>query len=165
MGVVPYNFLGYLMYNQLDGVLIEKEEKMGTRSLTKIKGDDGKVLLTIYRQMDGYFSGMGRDLANFVASGTLVNGISMGKDKVKQFNGMGCFAAQLVGALKGEQSGSIYIESNSTKWGHADDEYNYEIFPAATPNGLKMRGRPTGGKWVEIWPLPSIETVEMLKKG
>ena len=78
---------------------------MGTRSLTRVfetYNDNGKKytekLLTLYRQFDGYPRGMGLDLANFLTSGKVVNGISGQAERV--FNGAGCLAAQLVSELK-----------------------------------------------------------------
>ena len=38
---------------------------MGTRSLTVVKEEENE-LLVMYRQMDGYPSGHGQDLANFL---------------------------------------------------------------------------------------------------
>lgn len=95
---------------------------MGTRSLTRVFDDD-KLVLAMYRQMDGYPEGMGADLAKFVVSGTFVTGISLTKQKPQpQFNGMGCFAAQLVKHLK-EGAGGIYLVSADAE----DQEYTYEI--------------------------------------
>ena len=59
---------------------------MGTRSLTRVieTWNDEKtnklkkqVLVCMYRQYDGYPSGMGSDLAEFLNGGKLVNGISV----------------------------------------------------------------------------------------
>lgn len=104
---------------------------MGTRSLTRVietweQGGKRKknLFVTVYRQMNGYPSGHGLDLANFISSGKMVNGI--GLDIVgRVFNGAGCFAAQLISALKGDSAGSIYICPNSTK--DVCQEYEYHI--------------------------------------
>lgn len=104
---------------------------MGTRSLTHViekwKDETGlykkQTLLTMYRQMDGYPEGMGVDLANFLMSGTVVNGIPMNADK-RLFNGAGCLAAQLVTEFK-TGSGGIYIVKPNSK-GHGEC-YTYEI--------------------------------------
>ena len=97
---------------------------MGTRSQTHVKDEHGRTLVTIYRQYDGYPSGMGVDLASFADSGPLVNGISPGQRNV--FSGMGCFAASLIKELK-EGPGGIYIHRPNSKdyW----EEYTYEIRP------------------------------------
>lgn len=103
---------------------------MGTRSQTRIQDTQGRVLVQIYRQMDGYPSGMGKALADIMAKGARVDGIPVGRDSVAMFNaegarvngirggrdpgamfnGSGCFAAQVVGALKGDKAGRIYLE-------------------------------------------------------
>lgn len=104
---------------------------MGTRSLTKFiethKDTKGKVIKTtlavMYRQMDGYPSGMGTDLADFLKGGVLVNGISM-SDKRFVFNGMGCLSAQVIAHFK-DGPGSIYLYNPKTK--DAGQEFEYEI--------------------------------------
>jgi hypothetical protein len=66
---------------------------MGTRSiLTFIEGDT--VLLSIYRQYDGYLEGRGKELAEFMAGFKVVNGYGMGDVGGTTANGMGCLAAQ-----------------------------------------------------------------------
>ena len=105
---------------------------MGTRSLTRVietwKDDDGKqkqeMLVTMYRQMDGYPSGHGQDLADFLNSGKVVNGISVG-EKQRVFNGAGCMAAQMISHFKGDSAGGIYIYPNSTK--DAWQNYEYHV--------------------------------------
>ena len=105
---------------------------MGTRSLTTVIStykNDEKIVKTkfikMYRQMDGYPSGMGMDLADFLTGTKVVNGL--GGDEVKSklvFNGAGCLAAQLVAHFK-DGAGSIYIEPITAK--DCGQEYEYEI--------------------------------------
>jgi hypothetical protein len=103
---------------------------MGTRSLTTFietwKDESGKkrkqVLATMYRQMDGYPEGMGKDLAEYLKLGTLVNGIGVGKQKEIQFNGMGCLTASTIAHFK-DGSGSIYIVHGKN---HGEN-YRYEV--------------------------------------
>ena len=103
---------------------------MGTRSLTTVieKGNwEGKnwkqKLITMYRQMDGYPEGMGTDLAEFLSSGTMVNGLSLGREVVV-FNGAGCLAASLVAHFK-DGPGSYYmVKAGSTNHG---ENYRYEV--------------------------------------
>jgi hypothetical protein len=105
---------------------------MGTRSLTRViskhkdaKGNDKKeILLTMYRQMDGYLEGHGTELAEFLNSRYMVNGLKLGEDN-KVFNGIGCLAAQLVSYFKGDDAGGIYIYFNSVK--DAWQNYEYHI--------------------------------------
>lgn len=110
---------------------------MGTRSLThfiqryqeqpkdkrrKPIFKDTEVVV-MYRQYDGYPSGHGIDLAEFLAKGRLVNGISAVENELV-FNGMGCLAAQVVAHFK-QGAGGIYLHSAGTTdcW----EEYNYYI--------------------------------------
>lgn len=96
---------------------------MGTRSLTHIKDEDNKTLVTVYRQYDGYPKGHGLDLANFLVDITIVNGISLGENR-KTANGMGCLAAQLIAELK-KGAGGVYINTPDAKdcW----EEYTYKV--------------------------------------
>ena len=105
---------------------------MGTPSLTRVietwKDDNGKekkeLLVTMYRQYDGYPSGHGDELASFINSGRVVNGIGMG-DTGSVFNGAGCFAAQMISHFKGDSAGGFYIYSNKTK--DAGQNYEYHV--------------------------------------
>jgi len=100
---------------------------MGTRSTTKIyevfEDEQGKkhkdIILSLYKQMNGNVNGWGADLKEFIKSGTFVNGICMSNQK--QFNGIGCFALQLVCEFK-DGTGGLYAT-------YKDDsqEYNYTI--------------------------------------
>ena len=74
---------------------------MGTRSLTFVydsyRMNIGKLvhepIINFYSQYDGYPTGHGAELAEFLSGGHIVNGIPLGKD-AKFFNGMGDLAAQ-----------------------------------------------------------------------
>lgn len=103
---------------------------MGTRSTTRVY-DGGEMVLALYCQFDGYPTGVGVQLAKFIASGKFVNGLS-GDEKNKVFNGMGCFAAQLVAHLK-EKPGLWYATGN---------EYQREQFDYEIRGGLDANGRP-----------------------
>jgi hypothetical protein len=105
---------------------------MGTRSLTRVieTWNDEKTsklkkqtLVCMYRQMDGYPSGMGSDLAEFLNSGKIVNGISSAETE-RVFNGMGCLAAQMVAHFK-DGAGGYYLYP--TNVGKVWQEYEYEI--------------------------------------
>lgn len=98
---------------------------MGTRSTTTIiekRGENKTPILKLYIQFDGYPSGVGLKLAEFSKDIEIINGIS---DQVagKAANGAGCFAAQLVGKLKGNDIGGVYITEVSA----CNEEYNYEL--------------------------------------
>jgi len=94
---------------------------MGTRARINIfKGN--QILVSIYRQMDGYPDGLGTEVAEFAASLSLVNGLGFEKRPVA--NGMGCFAAQLIKHLK-DGPGSIHIRSTGPE-SHGE-EYVYNL--------------------------------------
>lgn len=93
--------------------------KMGTRSTTKIY-EDGKLLLALYKQYDGYPDGWGNELKEFLKSGKFVNGLNPSKGKIL-FNGVGCFALQLVTTFK-IGAGDLYATTEDDEQG-----YNYKI--------------------------------------
>ena len=85
---------------------------MGTRCITTIiDGQWGKLerLMTMYRQFDGYPSGHGKELFDFLSQFTIVNGMGI-NEKRKIANGAGCLAAQVVEHFKRESGpGGIYM--------------------------------------------------------
>jgi hypothetical protein len=94
---------------------------MGTRSLTFVYEGRSK-LLNMYRQYDGYPSGHGLELAEFLGEGPVVNGF--GSHDQKGFNGMPCLAAQLVAHFK-KSIGGFYIYP--TKDTDCGQEYEYHV--------------------------------------
>jgi hypothetical protein len=105
---------------------------MGTRSLTTFieQWKDEKTekvkqnkIVTLYRQMDGYPTGMGVDLAEFLASGKMVNGIGFNETQLV-FSGMGCLAAQVVAHFK-DGAGGYYLHRGGTI--NCWEEYRYEV--------------------------------------
>lgn len=105
---------------------------MGTRSLTTIK-QDGKLLVNIYRQYDGYISCHGRELANILTSRKMVNGIV--GDYTGVFNGPGCMAAQLIRQLKTEEAGNIYIALSDEVGSFIDYTYIINVPTTDAPYG------------------------------
>ena len=89
---------------------------MGTRSLTFVY--EGKQpIINMYRQFDGYPSGHGQELAEFLNSfDEVVNGIPVG-DNRKLANGMGCLAAQMIANFKNSVGGFYIYSVNSTDCG------------------------------------------------
>lgn len=125
---------------------------MGTRSLTTFietrrDKETKKVLknkiVTMYRQYDGYPTGHGVELATFLATGKMVNGIGMDSD-VLQFNGMGCLSAQVISHFK-KGSGGFYLQSVS--YGSGED-YRYEVISGYdenfSPLGITMKAYEVG---------------------
>lgn len=132
---------------------------MGTRSLTHVieTWNDDKTgkqkkqcLMTMYRQFDGYPSGMGDDLAEFLKQGKVVNGISMTENQLV-FNGAGCLAAQLVAHFK-DGPGGFYLHKPMSK--NCGEEYTYEVVVGWESKEITLRCFENGymtksGKYVD----------------
>lgn len=109
---------------------------MGTRSLTIVydnyRDEEGQIIqrpiLNLYRQYDGYPSGHGSELAEFLREfAAITNGISMNETR-KTANGMGCLAAQIVAHFK-QSAGGFYIHSvEQTECGQ---DYEYHVYENA----------------------------------
>ena len=96
---------------------------MGTRSLTVFVEDDGVEIGVMYRQLDGYPEGHGRELAEMLSGIKMVNGLSSDKP-AKLANGMTCLAAQIVAHFK-DGSGGIYLYPAGTR--NCGEEYIYLV--------------------------------------
>ena len=115
---------------------------MGTRSLTKViqtwEETNGKKqrkpITCMYRQYDGYMSGHGAELAEWLSGYTVVNGIPMDKSE-PMFNGMDCLAAQMYVHFKSsgcKDDGTPVSSLGGIYCMHPDasdcsEEYLYEI--------------------------------------
>ena len=101
---------------------------MGTRSLTVVEerweGGEKTEVLVMYRQMDGYPTGHGDDLATFLKDFKICNGIGVSESPTKLANGMGCLAAQIVAHFK-ENVGGIYLHPSGTR--DCGEEYIYTV--------------------------------------
>lgn len=95
---------------------------MGTRCLTFVYDGD-KPVINMYRQFDGYPSGHGFELAEFLEGFEIVNGY--GEVKPKLANGMGCLAAQMIAHFK-KSVGGFYIHpvTDTDCW----QDYEYHVF-------------------------------------
>jgi hypothetical protein len=100
---------------------------MGTRALIHVKQDniDSDTLVTIYKQMDGYPSHLGNQIATILGERKLVNGYTSGEENV-QTNGMGCAAALLISGLKGKSCGDIYIFKPNDR--NTGEEFTYTLY-------------------------------------
>lgn len=96
---------------------------MGTRSLTFVY-DDETPIINMYRQYDGYPTGHGAELAEFLTPFTMVNGISTVETR-KVANGMGCLAAQLVANFKSEAGGFYLYPTSAVDCGQ---DYEYHVY-------------------------------------
>jgi len=119
---------------------------MGTRSNTIIIDED-KPLINMYRQMDGYPSGHGAELAQFLAPIKMVNGL--GGDPGPVANGGGCLAAQMIAHFK-DGPGHIYV-------GDIDDEsndytYRVRVYTFDPSAGIQIEVLSYGDKVFEGGP-------------
>lgn len=109
---------------------------MGTRSVTVFidnERDTEKPLCAFYQQFDGYPSGYGKDLKDFLIGFTIVNGFSGDEGKIA--NGTSCLAAQVIKHFK-EGVGGLYMTSIDDR-----QEYNYTITgKSGTPIRLRVEG-------------------------
>jgi|SRR3989304_107275 len=119
---------------------------MGTRARVNIF-DGNELIVSIYRQMDGYPDGLGAQIAGFAGKMEIVNGIGYGQNAGTHANGMGCFAAQLISHLKGERIGSVYIRSTDAASHGEEFSYNLhnrdgKIWIDALAGSVTMFGNP-----------------------
>ena len=101
---------------------------MGTRSLTVVvdkSWDKETELCVMYRQMDGYPSGHGAELKDFLKGMRIVNGINSSLRGTKFANGMPCLAAQMVAHFKTDREGGFYLHPAGAR-GYGE-EYLYVI--------------------------------------
>lgn len=96
---------------------------MGTRCLTVVMDGEDEIML-MYRQMDGYPTGHGQELKEFLDGIKICNGIGSEQSQGKWANGMGCLAAQIVAHFK-TVIGRIYLYKPGTRdcW-----EYIYTVW-------------------------------------
>jgi hypothetical protein len=88
---------------------------MGTRCLTFVYEKYGQVqkpVVNMYRQFDGYPTGHGAELSEFLSSDLSANG-------------MGCLAAQMVAHFK-ESPGGFYIHPTDVT--DCGQDYEYHIY-------------------------------------
>ncbi len=98
---------------------------MGTRSLTYVM-EERETLVCMYRQMDGYPSGHGAELAEFLLPMNVVNGILATEKVEKVANGMGCLAAQLIAHFK-TGVGDFYMMPTE-RGQNCGQEYEYHVY-------------------------------------
>lgn len=113
---------------------------MGTRSLTFVHdGDNAKPFVCMYRHFDGYPSGHGAELQQFLKPIRVVNGIGLTDEKIA--NGPGCLAAQMVAHFK-DGPGGIYLNAPTSK--DCGQEYEYHVH--VSTDGIKVKCFAVGGR-------------------
>lgn len=83
--------------------------------------DCGVELVKLYNHWDGYPSGLGNDIAEWLGHMRIGNGISLG-DNTNFANGTGCLVAQFIRDFKTE-AGNLYIIPMEA----GGEEWNYRI--------------------------------------
>ncbi len=137
---------------------------MSTRALTHIKDSTGEIILTFYTHCDGYPTGHGKDLAEFLNGFKIVSGL--GGDSGKIANGMECLAAQIIANFK-KEPGHTYIYKAGAK--DCGEEYVYEI-SVKGESILKLEGfdaHRSGKKGVCVFtgsPAGVLEQIAKLKE-
>lgn len=128
---------------------------MGTRSTTIVLDEHNNRLVRMYRQYDGYPTGHGQELVDWLSSfDSVVNGIPLG-DERKLANGAGCLAAQMVGHFKSGHTGGIYLEPPTGS--SCGEEFVYTVKAVAgEPINLKIQGGE-----VTFFGMPGDEEDEM----
>ena len=117
---------------------------MGTRSLTVFQEKDGTEIVVMYQQYDGYPTGHGQDLKDFLEPFVVVNGIKS-RETRKIANGMGCLAAQIVAHFK-DSPGGFYLYPAGTRG--ADEEYIYTVWGPASDGPVHLRVEDAYGNGV-----------------
>jgi len=92
---------------------------MGTHAIVRFYCD-GKHLVSVYFQYDGYPSGVGLSLVKFIQSKRITRGIALGKEEGTA-NGVGCLVAQYIAHCK-TRVGDVYIVPRGEI-----EEYNYKV--------------------------------------
>ena len=81
-------------------------------------------IVTIYQQYDGYISGVGHELAEWLLKKKIINGIGVDQYTDEYANGVGCLAAQFIRDFK-QKVGGLYIEEPKVR---EVCDYNYEVY-------------------------------------
>jgi len=106
---------------------------MGTRSTTRVYDEyNRQPVVCMYRQMDGYPEGHGKELAEFLLNIKIINGFGHGEKAGTHANGMDCLAAQMVVHFKGDDLGNIYLSPIDAP----REEYDYIVKKKESKNGL-----------------------------
>ncbi len=108
---------------------------MGTRSMTVVThdwdGGDTEHNATIYRHWDGYLSGHGRWLADFLKDVSVTNGED---GKANHFNGPGRLASGIVAALQMDGHNPDLMDKGSI----CGQEYEYRVHVGYGSGGGKI---------------------------
>lgn len=115
---------------------------MATRALIKINIKQDEMvtpLVCIYKQSDGYLSGLGATLYEFISRKKIVNGIGRDRDPVNISNGAYDFAGQLIYELKERQQlGGVYLYPMDTNDVGQDFTYTVTFVETTSYDGVDV---------------------------
>lgn len=108
---------------------------MGTSAAIRFKheGDNNTILVNVYHHYDGYIEGVGHDLAEFLLSKKIVNGITCFDDMNTIANGFSCLIAQYISNVK-KGPGEVYIYPQYFK-----GDYNYDVVYNGCKNEIYIK--------------------------
>jgi len=107
---------------------------MGTTAAIRFKyEEDNSILVNVYHHYDGYIEGVGHDLAEFLLSKKIVNGIICFDDMNTIANGFSCLIAQYISNVK-KGPGEVYIYPQDFK-----GDYNYDIVYNGCKNEIYIK--------------------------
>lgn len=106
---------------------------MGTRSLTRLYNEDKQEICVLYRQLDGYPEGHGKELASFLEGFTIVNGYNSDMEG-KVANGANCLVAQVISHFK-RGVGTFYLYPPGTN--DMGEEYVYDVY-CSVSGGIEL---------------------------
>ena len=109
---------------------------MGTRSLTVVLDSNECEICVLYRQYDGYPTGHGAELQEFLSGFQIVNGLGSQREE-KIANGMDCLAAQLIAHFK-KEAGGFYLYPAGTR--DCGEEYIYTLYLQSNNLMLRLYG-------------------------
>jgi len=102
---------------------------MGTRSITHIHemkelDADESIVCSFFRHWDAYPTGHGQDLADWLCSKSLVNGISGDFNKKTMFNRAGSMAVKLMNHIQDLSGCEVLPTGSKDHW----EDYTYHIY-------------------------------------
>jgi hypothetical protein len=127
---------------------------MGTRSVTHIYEMSelgGKMVCSFFRHYDGYPSGHGKNLIQWLRGKILTNGIWGTSDKTISFNRAGTMAVKLMNHIQ-DKSGAEVIPTGTNT---SDSEFTYHV---GFTNGQFYVGCQSYDGVAVVW---DVETVDV----
>lgn len=100
---------------------------MSTRAIVRLidkKGPETGLYAVIYHHYDGYPEHRGVEIARYLESGTMVNGITHTETDEVVWNGFGCFAASYIDHFKDGLGNTYLLPATWNQDAWQDYEYN-----------------------------------------